>query len=54
MVKEWTAASANSPAIRATLRACANDARSNLSVIGRLPSRKYRIVNFVPGRVVAR
>jgi hypothetical protein len=52
--KEWTAASANSPATRPTLRACANDERSNRNVIARLRLRKYRIVNFVFGRGVAR
>jgi hypothetical protein len=54
MVKEWTPASANSPAIRATLRACLNDDRSNVSVIVRFALRKYLIVNFVLARVGAR
>jgi hypothetical protein len=52
--KEWTAASANSPATRPTLRACSKDERSNRKVIARFRLRKYRIVNFVFGRVVAR
>jgi hypothetical protein len=54
ILKEWTAASANSPASRPTLRACSNDERSNRKVIARLRLRKYRIVNFVFGRAVAR
>jgi hypothetical protein len=46
--------SANLPATRPTLRACANDERSNRSVITRLRLQKYRMVNVVLGRVVAR
>ena len=54
MVKEWTLASANSLAMRASLHACWSDSSSKVSGFVRLPLRQYWIVNLVLGRVVAR
>src|ERR1700739_1099145 len=54
MVTDRTPVPANSPPIRAPLRACATNERSNLSGFVRLPLRKYWMVNFLVGRVVTR
>ena len=52
-MNEWTCAFAKSPAMRATLRACFNEDRSNVTGFVCLPLRQYRMVNFIIGNAVA-